>query len=426
MFDTRPMSLPVPNRTMLPVKSHEGDAMLISLGETHEAMTAAVLSGGGLERVADLASEAIGGPVAIIVPGHGAAVAACGDAGEGIGLGPLEEWVVERLRGRPAAVPVDVLAEAQIRLREEIVGVALLLRGDTAVSPEAAALLRLAAGAALTELAIEEVRAQTERGLRGSLLDELRTRDDLPVEEICRRAARLGCDLSRGASALCLELTAGRPHLALATIEGEHPGSLAEELGGTGSDGRRRIYAFLPAAGLDVDPETLAGRLAARLQRYGLVGTSSFHADPRELRHALSEAEFVLELSEHWGSPVSEEAGNATYRLLFRTLASNPQEVHDFYRLTLAPLVDYDDHNRTELVATLAAYLRANCNMNATAAMLFAHRHTIAYRLERIRELTGLDPALCEDRERLGLALKVRRLLSPRLERPVARAVSPP
>ena len=40
--------------------------------------------------------------------------------------------------------------------------------------------------------------------------------------------------------------------------------------------------------------------------------------------------------------------------------------------------------------------------MNATAAAIYAHRHTVAYRLDRVRELTGLDPMQSEDRERLG------------------------
>jgi hypothetical protein len=46
-----------------------------------------------------------------------------------------------------------------------------------------------------------------------------------------------------------------------------------------------------------------------------------------------------------------------------------------------------------------------------------AHRHTVAYRLERVRELTGLDPVLSEDRERLGLGLKAYRIIAPRLPR---------
>ena len=53
--------------------------------------------------------------------------------------------------------------------------------------------------------------------------------------------------------------------------------------------------------------------------------------------------------------------------------------------------------------------------MNATASAIYAHRHTVAYRLERVKELTGLDPLLSEDRERLGLGLKAYRIIAPRL-----------
>jgi DNA-binding PucR family transcriptional regulator len=73
--------------------------------------------------------------------------------------------------------------------------------------------------------------------------------------------------------------------------------------------------------------------------------------------------------------------------------------------------VRYDDRYGTDLVPTLGSYLDHNCNMNATAAAVFAHRHTIAYRLDRVRELTGLDPAQAEHRERLGLGLKAHRIL---------------
>ena len=44
-------------------------------------------------------------------------------------------------------------------------------------------------------------------------------------------------------------------------------------------------------------------------------------------------------------------------------------------------------------------------------------RHTVAYRLERVKELTGLDPMQSEDRERLGLGLKAYRIIAPRLHR---------
>jgi DNA-binding PucR family transcriptional regulator len=68
-------------------------------------------------------------------------------------------------------------------------------------------------------------------------------------------------------------------------------------------------------------------------------------------------------------------------------------------------------------VGTLEAYLERNGAMGATAQAIYAHRHTVAYRLERVRELTGLYPAVSDDRERLGLGLKAHRLLAPRLPR---------
>src|SRR5207248_1480533 len=132
---------------------------------------------------------------------------------------------------------------------------------------------------------------------------------------------------------------------------------------------------------------TSGRRLAARLQRHGTVGLSSFYADPGELARAMQEAELVLDVLKASDAPIAEDIGTGTYRLLFRVLASHPEEVRSFYEDTVAPIVKYDDQYRTDLVGTLEAYLEQNCNMNATAAAIYAHRHTVAYRLERVREL---------------------------------------
>ena len=109
------------------------------------------------------------------------------------------------------------------------------------------------------------------------------------------------------------------------------------------------------------------------------------------------------------------EAGSGVYRLLFRVLASHPDEMRSFFEDTVAPVVRYDDRYHTDLLATLEAYLAQECNMNATARAIYAHRHTVAYRLERIQQLTGLDPTASEDRERLSLGLKAYRIVAPSL-----------
>jgi DNA-binding PucR family transcriptional regulator len=180
-----------------------------------------------------------------------------------------------------------------------------------------------------------------------------------------------------------------------------------------------RVYALLPAVGAgegaaEATAEA-ARRLAGRLQRHGTVGLSSFYLDPVEFPRAVQEAELVLDVLRQSDAPIAEDIGTGTYRLLFRVLASHPEEVRSFYEDTVAPIVKYDDQYGTDLAGTLEAYLEQNCNMNATAAAIYAHRHTVAYRLDRVRELTSLDPMQSEDRERLGLGLKAYRIIAPRL-----------
>jgi sugar diacid utilization regulator len=387
-----------------------GATVIERLRAVHLRMVDAVLGGDGLEGVAALAAGETGGVVAIVVPRLGAA-AASGPVGE---LAALRRYVSERARGRAAAVPPGVVAEVPIASGDEQLGAVLLIGSEADPAADALEFLHVAAVACLTEVAVEEARLEVEQNLRGSFLEELRGRDDLEADDVLRRAARLGCDLSRGAVALCAELSSDRPRHVVATIAGEHPGALAQHMDGGGGAGR--VYALLPGADASATLSA-ARRLAARLQRHGTVGVSSFYGDVADIGRAIQEAELVLDVLRRSDVPIDEDIGTGTYRLLFRVLASHPEEVRSFYEDTVAPLVAYDGQYSTDLVGTLSAYLERNCNMNATASAIYAHRHTVAYRLERVKELTGLDPLLSEDRERLGLGLKAYRIIAPRLHR---------
>jgi sugar diacid utilization regulator len=390
------------------------------LRAVHLQMLDAVLTGDGLSAVADLAAGAAGGPVAVVVPRLGVAVVSAG--GEGA-LHAVRRYIGEQARGRVAPVPAEVVAEVPIASGDErIGGVVLLAPGRP--EPEAVEFLHLAAVAALTEVAVEEAREEVEENVRGSFLEELHERPEgLEAADVVRRASRLGCELERGAVVLCAELSSERPRHVVALISSEYPGALAQHVEG-GRVGR--VYALLPgrADGEDQSATIAAARaLAGRLQRHGVVALSSYYADPAELGRAIQEAELVLEVLQRGdglggvGGPTSEDIGTGTYRLLFRVLASHPEEVRSFYEDTVAAIVRYDDQYRTDLVQTLEAYLEHNCNMNATASAIYAHRHTVAYRLERAKELSGLDPMQTEDRERLGLGLKAYRIIAPGLPR---------
>jgi DNA-binding PucR family transcriptional regulator len=364
----------------------------LSPRDAQTEMVAAVLAGAGLEGVAAVTAAHAGAPVAIVIPHLGIPVQA---------WARYERYVSSRWGARPQERPPEITSEASVVSGAQTVGAVLLLGEGR---PDADEYLHMAAVAALTEVAVSEAREAAERSLRGSFLEDLLSGDPLDREHVLRRAQRLGCDLSAGAVAMCVEPGERPVGHVLASITAERPEAIAQLVGG-------RVYAVLPG---DADR---ARQAAQRVGTRSIVGLSSWYGRPEELHRALEEAELVVDVKVAGGEPEGHDIGEGAYRLLFRVFASHPDEVERIFEATVATIVRYDDQYSTDLVGTLHTYLEQNCNMNATASAIFAHRHTVSYRLDRVRELTGLNPALSEDRERLSLGLKAYRVLKPRLPR---------
>ncbi|MDQ3851087.1 MAG: hypothetical protein M3296_10810, partial [Actinomycetota bacterium] len=144
------------------------------LRRLHLQMVEAVLGGEGLASVAELAADAAGGVVAIVVPRLGVAVLAPRASSSEERLGQLRRYVADRVGDRPVQVPTGVEAEVAIASGDEMVGAVLLLGGGSAPTADAAEYLHLAAVASLTEVAVEEAREEVEQNLRGSFLEDLR------------------------------------------------------------------------------------------------------------------------------------------------------------------------------------------------------------------------------------------------------------
>src|SRR5438132_6159300 len=82
----------------------------------------------------------------------------------------------------------------------------------------------------------------------------------------------------------------------------------------------------------------------------------------------------------------------------------------DYSRGHLAPLIEHDNAPQGVLVATLRAYLETGEQQHA-AQKLRVHPNTLRYRLDRIREITGLNLEDPETRLNLSVALRVQALL---------------
>ena len=425
------------------VAALDGGSGLAGSLAARAALRTPLADGQGFPGLAAAARQVIGAPVAILdeyLDLRGAA-----------GLteeqeGTLDAAVV-RARGHGPASVVGPFMEEEMPGRTRVLiagshgpnGVVVAWVGGRLPPATDSALAELCDACAL-ERAREEVRTETESRLRGDLIEELMAGEAVSRESLVRRARHLGADLSRGAVALIGKLqdphTEGRlitdPRLtrrflqqARAAIDMHWPRALVDWNEG-------RLLALLPpaAAGADEPPReeveaqafTLGKRLlgATRETVPGLVLTlalSRFTPEPERLGAALDEARLALAIGDRLGRMgevvTFEETG--TYKLLFQIFADRPQELSSFYDQTIAPLVRYDEQYQTELVGTLSTYLGNDCNLAATASTLYTHRHTVRYRLDRIAELSGLDIAKTDDREKLSLGLKAMRLLGRRV-----------
>jgi sugar diacid utilization regulator len=317
------------------------------------------------------------------------------------------------------------------------------LRGGN-LRPEDVVLLYWARRVLEAELGKERIRLETELAARGDFVDDLVSGHYGSVELLLQRARYLGADLARGALVMVVDIDDFARYLARRRPKEPAIQELKRRLAdavrlqtrqlfsnfllGPRSDNVILFLGYTESEGPEDLPEK-AQLLAKGIQRYvkGLlpdltvsVGIGGFKQDPSQLPDAYSEAGVALEIGHriHGPSSVSTFGKTGTYKLLFRVLQENPEELEAFYGETLEPVVHYDSRYGTELVQTLITYLGNDASTVRTAGDLFAHRHTIRYRLDRVGELTGLDVDKSEDRERLTLGIKAMQLLGRVPERP--------
>lgn len=84
-------------------------------------------------------------------------------------------------------------------------------------------------------------------------------------------------------------------------------------------------------------------------------------------------------------------------------VSSIPGEQMEQLLKGFAPLVNLPGRIRRDLMETLEAFFECNMNASDAARKLYMHRNTIIYRLNKIKEVTGLDPFTFRDAVQLYL-----------------------
>lgn len=138
-----------------------------------------------------------------------------------------------------------------------------------------------------------------------------------------------------------------------------------------------------------------------------LIGTSNVHGEISEFKPALNEAIKALQASRLGlldNINLVSYGKLGLYRLIMEI--KNIETLQELYAETIAPLVDYDQRCKGDLLQTMKTFLR-HMSIKKAAEALYVHRHTMRYRLEQIEKLTGYNPLVPADALQLNLGLHV-------------------
>ena len=384
-----------PRTRKSPAKGRDEDAL--------HTLSEAIESGAGLPAVARAAGAALGASVALIDRSSAVlAVAASSSAEES-----------KLLTGEG-----DV-GTLELRVADAVVGE---LRYRRRGGEPPAALTRMVSTLLALELERSRAPEWASDEAAGEFVDAVLSRRVTDRGDIVARAGELESAVEAGAgvvfaravprSAQTGDWRARVLVVSLRALRAGSTGAIAR-LGELGD--RAEVSAIVPAeeaAPLERATQALARELAASLPGFHLtVARSRWVADPVDLYRAGQEALLATNVAEADGLELLAFEDTGSYRLLLPAMSEDPGELERFYAETVAPLSTYDDQYETDLVKTVEAYLDNDGNVTPTADQLFTHRHTVRYRLERVKELCGHDLTSTVGREKLGLGLKAMRVL---------------
>ena len=380
--------------------------------EALDAVTDAVESGAGLPEVVRAAARVLDASLALTDrSGAVLAVAARSPADEASLLADADGVEVIDLR-----VADEAVGQLRLRLRAE-------------ADPPSPMVLRIVTALIASEVQRVRAPARASEQAVAEFLHDLLGRRLSDRADVLARAEALEVDLTAGASVIVV-----RAQLHVPVEEGwrERVVTIAER--GARAVAPTAIAASSgrpDAAGSEVvilvpgnDPgaaeraaEAVLRELKASLPGHSFaLGRSRLATDAADLPRAGNEALLAANVAEgdsdgEDGHRVMAFDDTGAYRLLLSAMSEDPAELQRFYAETIEPLVAYDEQYETDLVVTVEAFLDADGNVAGTAQRLFTHRHTIRYRLERVRELSGLDVGSTDGREKLSLGLKAMRVL---------------
>lgn len=163
-----------------------------------------------------------------------------------------------------------------------------------------------------------------------------------------------------------------------------------------------QLLLLVPAAG---DPFALLLD-----QEHLRIGVSSNAKAPADWSLKRTEAIWALQYAESRDVPVVQYSASTWNHWLPPDMTA----LSSLATRVLGPIDAYDEENGSDLLNSLITYLSNERKLAVSAGELFVHKHTLAYRLRRIEEITGRSLSETEDLAEFWLAIKARGVIRSR------------
>jgi len=255
-----------------------------------------------------------------------------------------------------------------------------------------------------------------------------RVRDDL-VEGLLLGRGRDNADASRWAAHLGYD--PARDHNVLAVAFDLPPSEAPDQ--GNGAAQRQRIWesiehfvatrapeAIVSARESEVvvvtaapmEARQLAAACLARLSELFpaakvVIGIGGICRDPRDVARSYAQAQRTTQTLQRLGrsGAVSAFGDLGILRLLLQV--PDLAELRSFAADVLGKLSMHEHEHKSEYLTTLACYFRENNSPQRASRILHVHPNTVAYRVKRIEEITGLRLDNYTDRLIAQVALEI-------------------
>ena len=411
------------------VVQHE-NALLRKLVTVYQHLTGLTLQDADVSTVARLLAERTTSTVAVVSRGLDVLAAASADAGEDVA-----DYVRAYLASPRLTAVLSNAAQTRRSLRLPDVGdaagviVAPILVGDDVpaylmtfgsdgqgddmsllVTEHAATICGVILGR-------ERIVAAAARQVRDDLVEGLLIGGGRDSGEVARWARHLGYDATRehrilavmfeaagAAGALRNRVAAAIDHFFTTRVPGaitsirddevvivvpeptdQHPGA---EAGLLGAGCRARMREMFPEAVVT-------------------IGIGGICRDPAEIARSYGQARRTIDAVQRLGRQgqvvAFEDLG--VHRLLLQV--PDLAELRSFAAEILGKLSEQERQRGAELLTTLACYFRENSSPQRTARRLHVHPNTVAYRIRRIQEITGIRLDNYRDRLMAQVALEI-------------------